>query len=47
MFFGHDALVMLELEGSPQLLEIRTTGRAPEPGERVRVRVEGAVVPMN
>jgi iron(III) transport system ATP-binding protein len=46
MFFGHDALVMLELEGSPQLLEIRTTGRVPEPGERVRVRVEGPVVPM-
>jgi iron(III) transport system ATP-binding protein len=48
MFFGHDALVMLELEdqASPQLLEIRTTGRVPEPGERVRVRVEGGVVPM-
>jgi iron(III) transport system ATP-binding protein len=48
MFFGHDALVLLELEdqSSPQLLEIRTTGRVPEPGERVRVRVEGGVVPM-
>ncbi|HWB21560.1 MAG TPA: ABC transporter ATP-binding protein [Gaiellaceae bacterium] len=48
MFFGHDALVMVELEdgADPQLLEIRTTGRAPEPGERVRVRVEGSVVPM-
>jgi iron(III) transport system ATP-binding protein len=48
MFFGHDALVMLELEdqSSPQLLEIRTTGGVPEPGERVRVRVEGGVVPM-
>jgi iron(III) transport system ATP-binding protein len=48
MFFGHDALVILELEdqSSPQLLEIRTTGPVPEPGERVRVRVEGGVVPM-
>jgi iron(III) transport system ATP-binding protein len=49
MFFGHDALVMVELEdgAASQLLEIRTTGHAPEPGERVRVRVEGAVVPMS
>ena len=48
MFFGHDTLVMLELEdgANPQLLEVRTTGRSPEPGERVRVRVEGGVVPM-
>ena len=48
MFFGHDTLVMLELEDqrASQLLELRTSGRVPEPGERVRVRVEGGVVPM-
>ncbi len=48
MFFGHDALVVLELEdqSAPQLLELRTSGRVPRAGERVRVRVEGGVVPM-
>ena len=48
IFFGHDALVTLELEGQtpPLRLTTRMSAKAPEVGALVRVRVEGGVVQL-